>query len=535
MSVTLQHVPLSGAPICDAVIHDYAKVDRFYIAGQAEDRASYKAAIDFIRVAQPDSHWEALGELSELAGPGAAERLETVIRGRGVFVATGQQAGLFGGPLLTVYKALTAARLADQLEADLGVPVMPLFTVASEDHDWREINHAHVIDLENRLVRISVGDVEEEVASTPHPAVWRIPIESGIETVLEQLSESTPDTDLKADILEVVREWYRPGNSYVDAFAQLMRYLMRQHRFLVVPGSHPSVKRRSRDLLRAEWDARRESERRLRRRSEELEEAGFAPQVPVPAGATNLFLEGKLGRDRVLYEEGGARLRRSAERLTEDELRRILEEETERVSPGALLRPVAEACVFPVVAHVVGPSEIAYLAESQVLYSLHEVPAPVVVPRVSLRIVEPKIGRILDKYGISADELAGDAAQAINRLLKELAPPELKATLERLRRAVTEALADVEAAALAFDAGAKSAVGSGKKSILASIEGLEAKLEARVKEKHGVQKRQLEKAALHLYPNGQPQERILNVLPYLIRYGTSLLEEMYAGTVTPLD
>ena len=371
--------------------------------------------------------------------------------------------------------------------------------------------------------------------STPHPPVYRIQVGEDSERSLEQLSSSAPDTEFREDILTPLREAYTPGRGYADAFAQILRNLLRSYPFLVVSNYHPFVKSESRQLLLAEWNARQESEAKLRDRGEELSSAGFNPQVSVPPGATNLFVEGRLGRDRLLYDGQGAVLRRSRERMTEAEVRGLIEEETERVSPGALLRPVAEATAFPIVAHVVGSSEIAYLAQSQVLYSMHEVPAPVIVPRASMQLIEPKIRKVLDKFGIEPSRLDGDATQAINLVLRERAPTRLMESLAALREALADSFVEVQSAAEAADPGATSALESGRKSILGSVAALETKLLTRLKEKDQIAQQQLAKAAIHLSPGGQPQERVLSAYQYLMRYGEGFLDIIEANVITPLD
>jgi uncharacterized protein YllA (UPF0747 family) len=194
---------------------------------------------------------------------------------------------------------------------------------------------------------------------------------------------------------------------------------------------------------------------------------------------------------------------------------------------------VAEAAAFPVVAYVGGPGEIAYLAESHALFDQQGVPAPVVVPRASMRLVESKVGRVLEKYEVEADDLAD--ARAIDQLVKQQAPTELKEALNRLKGVADERLAEIAEIAVRFDPGAKSAVGSGKGAVFGGIRDLEKRLEARVKEKNQVMQQQLEKAAVHLHPNGRPQERVLSPYPYLIRYGEELLSELYENALTPLD
>lgn len=535
MSLSIERIPLQGPALARTYVDDYPRVAPFYLAGDPGAIDSYRGVAERVRAGYPESRWEALARLLPELDGSPKERLQKLIAGRGLFVTTGQQAGLFVSPLFTLYKAFTAARLAAQLEGQLGLPVMPLFSVASEDHDWAEVNHTHLIDLENRLTRLSVATPHGMEQGGPTPPVEFIELGPDAEQALSVLTQSTPESEFRASVLEPLRKAYRPGRRVAEAFQDALGHLLRNHSFLLSRTAQPYVKSETREVLWAEWERRGESEARLLERAEQISRAGFDPQVGVAAGMTQLFLEAELGRDRIMHDAGGPYLRRSKERLDEAQLRTILEKTPELVSPGALLRPVTEARAFPVVAYVGGPGEIAYLAQSQMLFGLHEIPAPVVVPRAAFRIIEPKVARVLEKYDIRPDELAGDAARAIRRLLNERIPPELQESLDALRRAIEGALQKVEAAALEFDPGARSSVDSGKKAVSGSIRSLESRLQARVREKHEVMKGQLEKAAVNLFPGGKPQERVLNVFPYLVRYGEGLLDDIFAKVVTPLD
>ncbi|NIR43015.1 MAG: bacillithiol biosynthesis cysteine-adding enzyme BshC [Gemmatimonadetes bacterium] len=531
MSITVQRLPLAGSPIVNDYLQNFDRVSAFYETGPPSEIESYRRVLTRIQDSRDPSDWDALADAYDGDDPEIRAQLERVIEGRGVFVATGQQAGLFVSPLFTLYKALTAARLAQQLEEELDVPVMALFSVASEDHDWQEVDHTHLVNVENELVRIGVaGPTDPE---GPRPPVERIELGRDIEDALEHLVQATPDTDFKASVLESLRESYRPGRPFAQAFQEALGRLLAGRPVLISRTGHRFVKHRSRGLLWSEWERREEGEKRLRERVRGLEESGYSAQVPMAEGATNLFFDGSLGRDRVMYEGGEAVLRRSGERLSEDELQEVLQSSPERVSPGALLRPVTEAAAFPVVASVGGPGEIAYLAESHAIFDLHGVPAPVVVPRASLRLLESKVGRVLEKYEVEPADLTDGGA--IDRLVKEHAPEELKEALDRLKSEVDERLSEISEVAVRFDPGAKSAVGSGKKAVFGGIRDLEKRLEGRVKEKNQVMQQQLEKAAVHLFPNGRPQERELNPYQYLIRYGESLLDEIYENALTPLD
>ncbi len=534
MNLKIERIKLEGPELSQAYIENYPAVGSYYLAGPPSSIESYRQLAETIRSTTPATRWTQLPMAVGPTDPRVKARLEQLVEGRGLFVATGQQAGLFLGPLYTIYKALTAARLADQLERRLGIPVMPLFSIASEDHDWAEVDHTYIIDTENRLVRLQLKSPLRDGPQAPTPSVEHIRLGPDIEDALGVLVQATPNSEFKVDILDPLRAAYRPGRGLAEAFRAALGHLLRRYCFLLVPTAHPHVKRETRGIMWQEWERRQESEARLKRRANELVAAGFRPQVSIASGATNLFVEGELGRDRLLYDDGGVRSRRSGETASEAELRRWLDDTPERVSPGALLRPVTEAAAFPVIAYVGGPGEIAYLAQSQVLFDLHDIPAPVVVPRSAFRLVEAKVARVLSKYNLEAAWFSGDSRGAINRLLDEQAPSEVQNALAQLRRSVADRLKDLEAAALEFDPGSKSALGSGASAVFDGISMLETKLQARVREKNQVMQQQLEKAALNLYPEGRPQERVLNAYPFLVRYGEKLVDELYDATVTPL-
>ncbi|NIR44037.1 MAG: bacillithiol biosynthesis BshC, partial [Gemmatimonadetes bacterium] len=273
----------------------------FYRAGPPTELDSYRRVAERIREGRTDSRWESLSELAADLEGGLPDRLARAIEGRGVFVATGQQAGLFVSPLFTLYKALTAVRLAQQLEDRLRLPVVPLFSVASEDHDWAEVDHTRIIDLENRLRRLSV-DSRFADTSGPTPPVERIELGPDVEGALDELAQATPDTEFKSSVLTPLREAYRPGRSAAHAFQTALRHLLRRQEVMMVRTANPWVKRETRETLWRDWERREQSEARLLERSEALGAAGFEPQVPISAGTTNLFLEGALGRDRILHD-----------------------------------------------------------------------------------------------------------------------------------------------------------------------------------------------------------------------------------------
>lgn len=534
MTLRIDPIPLAGDPLAEAYLAGIPEARSLYGSGGPEDPESYRDVLSRLRAQHEDTMWSSLAHaladgLLDAGGAGR-ERLNALIEERGAFVLTGQQAGLFTGPLYTLYKALTAARLAADLEGELGVPVLPLFWIASDDHDWTEVNHLYLVDLENRLRRLEARRDYEDVGG-PGPPVFRTRLRDDIGATLQDLAEVTPDTEFKEEVLGPLREAYRPGRPYAEAFRGALEALLQGYPFLIVDAANEYVQRRTRDLLWREWELRAESAAAMIERVGEIEAAGYAPRVSIQEAATNLFVEGRSGRDRLLLADGKGKLRSSGEELTSEELRRILDTTPDRVSPGVLLGPVARSMAFPTLAQALGPGEIAYGAQSQPLFDLHGVPAPVPVARAAFRLVEARVEKVLRKYDLDPRDLESDVTATIHELVRRETPEEIGQALRALRARTGEALDRLEAAVIDYDPGAKSALGSGRHAIFESIAGLEGKLENRIREKHQVLEQQIRKAAVHLYPDGRPQERVLNIYPYLIRYGPDLVSQVYAKTV----
>jgi bacillithiol biosynthesis cysteine-adding enzyme BshC len=522
----VQVLPLQGTPLVRDYQEAFERAARFYPAGGPSRLETFRQAAERARARTPDEVYRTLDQGLRPAGPASARALERVARERGLVVTTGQQAGLFTGPLYALYKALTAVRLAARLEEALGIPVLPVFWIASEDHDWDEVGHAHVVDLENRLQRIEVAAPID--LSAQSPPIFRLAFGEDVADAVAALDRATPDSEFKDDLLTPLAAAYAPAANVATAFEVALGDLLRETPLCLVQASSPWIKARSRPVLAREWERRREVAERLERWDADLRAAGYEPQVAIAPGATNLFLEGPAGRDRVLLDGDGARLRRSDLRLSEGDLAHRLEQAPDRVSPNVLLRPVVESALLPVVATVGGPSEISYFAQTPPLFEVHEVPPPPIVPRASFRLVEARIERALEKTGVAVEALSAGAEAVARDLARGHRPPEIEAALARLRDAIA---ADLDR----IDPSLEGAVGRARTAAEKALHELEGKITSSVKRRDETLLEQLRKAAAHLAPLAQPQERVLNAYPYLIRYGRALIDQIAARIRLPLD
>jgi bacillithiol biosynthesis cysteine-adding enzyme BshC len=456
--------------------------------------------------------------------PGAeAARLERFVEEGGYMVTTGQQPGLFGGPLYNVSKALTAARLAEAVEERTGRPVIPVFWVSSEDHDWDEACHADVIGVDNELHRVEIAAPDAGVT----PPIHRIRLQNGAAEAVNEFLGYLPQTDFSAEYFTLLREAFGPGRTIAEGFHATLQQLLGRFGVFFTDGVLPVVKKASLPVLLGELDRAEELEGVLRATASAIEDAGYALQVPILVGGVNLFLEGPAGRERLYREDGGYRLRNSGERLTSDDVRARVGEDPSVLSPNVLLRPVVESTLFPTLAYVGGPGEMAYFAQLRDYFEAHGVAMPVIHPRWAATPIETKIRKVLDKFGLQPDELQRPFHEVAGDVAREEVPAEVRAALGKLRGALGSGLADLKRSVGAVDKTLSGPVQQVGSQAYAALDDLEKKIVQAVKREGEIGLAQLEKAQVHLYPMGKPAERVQSPFYYLSRYGGAVLDALY--------
>lgn len=513
MDLRLLSRHLGGSRLVRDHLDGSATASAFY-RGAPGDARSYRARA---RELSQDAHPARLSAAAEIvrpAGPRGENALRRVVEQHGFFVTTGQQPGLFGGPLYSLYKALTAVRLAEELQPAVGGPVMPLFWIASDDHDWAEANHSHVIDPGNRLHRITAGPAADPV---PRALAQVLLGDRGARAIAE-LAACFPPNDYRDGYLELLREAYHPESTLASAYADLMAALLRDTPIGLVDGAGARLKELARPILRAEAEDPLASEEALTATAEHLTAAGYRLQVPVPPGATNLFFDTRQGRDRLLRTSSGFRLRRSGREFSSRRIVRVIDESVDLVSPNVLLRPVVEGFVFPTLAYVAGPGEVAYFGQLAALFRRHGVEMPVVAPRASLLVVEKKVARVLERLDVTVDDVRdGDLLQA--RFARDRMPDDLKDGLTRWRKGLETRAREVSRASATVDPVLLGAVTKARNSGLAALGALEKKVVRAIKRRSETVASQIAKAGVNLWPGGKPQDRVLSPLQYTMRYG----------------
>ena len=456
---------------------------------------------------------------------GDGARVDRFVEEGGYMVTTGQQPGLFGGPMYSLHKALTAVRLAEALEESLGRPVLPIFWVASEDHDWAEANHVDVIGVDNELHRIELPAPDPDVS----PPIHRVPLGSGIGTLVEEFVQYLPETDFSREYVDLLRGAFVPDRTIADGFHTTLQHLLGRFGLFFTDAAHPAVKQGSASLLRNELTRAGELEQVLQETSAALEGAGYGTQVAILEGGVNLFLEGPAGRERIYRDGDGFRLRTSGTSLTGEEILARQSEDPSVLSPNVLLRPVVESEIFPTLAYVGGPGEMAYFAQLKGYFEAHGITMPVVYPRWTATPIEGKIRKVLDKFGLDVSALDRPFHEMSGEIARDEMPEEVRASLGRLRGEIAKGVAAVQEATKALDPTLKGPAQHVRSQAFAALDELERKVVQAVKREAETTLSQLEKAQLHLYPNGNPTERVQSPFYFLARYGGAVLDGLYAN------
>jgi bacillithiol biosynthesis cysteine-adding enzyme BshC len=451
----------------------------------------------------------------------AGENLERLFGEGGLCVTTGQQPGLLTGPLFTIYKALTTVVVARELEHHLGRPVVPLFWVAGDDHDFLEANHLYQLTPSSEVERV---ELRHRAPDAPLRPLYQEQLGPEIRGVIDKVLGAAADSEFRPDVAQWVERHYRAEQDLAGAFAGAVAELLGRYGLVVLRSTHPAAKRAMAPHLLAALDAADELDRGLAERAAELQHAGRPTPVPVGEGATLVMLQDVQGRDRLMLRDAAYATRRSGQAWTRDRLRAVAQEEPERLSPNVLLRPAVEAALLPTLAYVAGPGELEYLPQTDPIYRVLGIAQQAAVPRWSGRVVEARVAKVLDKYGIAAADLTLPEGRLEASLVAGDMPQAARDALVALRRGLQEQYGALEEAAVEVDQTMRKAVQSARNTALAGLSQLEKRLVSHLKKRNDIVLQQLAKARNNLFPDGQPQERMFNVIPYLARYGTRFLD-----------
>jgi len=440
-----------------------------------------------------------------------SKSLERLAQPGTVAVVTGQQVGLFSGPAYTVYKALHAAKLAQWLSAN-GIPAVPVFWLATEDHDFAEVNHVWVFDSGHHPHKL---EMRRTASSQPVGDVTLVaPPVRELRTALQGLP-------FGEEVADAVEDAYRAGSTMGKSFGELVRHLLERHDILQVDPLLPAFRQLAAPALRRAVEAAPELNALVLERNRELAAAGYHAQVHVEEQTSFVFL---LENDRrlTLRRHGGEYIL-NGRRFTAPELMG----RAASLSPNALLRPVVQDSMIPTVAYIGGPAEVAYLAQSEPIYRTLLGRMPVAVPRSGFTILDERSAKRMERYGLGLPDFFRGAEALHEQIAARLVPPALAGRMRDTVTAVDGAVEQLRRELLAFDPTlAKALDRSGKKvrHQLSRIEG-KAGREALRRDERAAH----DAASLYglICPERHLQERLYSFLPLAAKHGLDLIDRVY--------
>jgi bacillithiol biosynthesis cysteine-adding enzyme BshC len=400
-SLPYDHVPHSSALLLD-YLYRFDRVSGFY-KGAPYDLSSYKAVASqlpgFER--KREEVCAILLRQNKAFGCGAAtfENLQRLSQAGSFAVVTGQQVGLFSGPAFTLFKVLTTVRLANYL-AEQGMPVVPVFWLATEDHDLAEVAEVGTLDEEYNL--ISLADHGD--SPSPRASVGNVRLTHESTQALARLEACLPLGSPRDALLQDLRETYTPGATWVEAFGRFMARLLSRWGVILLNPLDPAVHQLSAEVYLQALERAPELRAKLLERSELLVRSGYHAQVKVAEDSTLLFVT-REGNRLPIHQHDGDYFVEGAPKTRLEELRRELAADPRAFSPNALFRPLVQDTLLPTIAYIAGPSELAYLAQAQVLYEAFGRPRPVFFPRAAFTLVDHRIEKLLDKYRLSVEDV----------------------------------------------------------------------------------------------------------------------------------
>ena len=507
-------------PLAGEYAFNFKQVEALY-AGDPTDPEAWRET-----VARVQRHQRRGAEISavlqaqqaERGAPAGARQAAAKLSDRtAVAIVTGQQAGVFGGPLFTLLKAITALQLARRVEQDLQVPATAVFWVDAEDHDWAEVRSCTVLDAEFQPRTVSLPDLE----GAGELPIAQLTLEPPVEQTIDDLAAILQPTEFTADIIASVRHAWRPGVGMARAFATWLEQLLGEFGLVVFESADARAKPFVSDVFARELAAPGRTASLAAEAGKLLAERGHTPQVVPQSDSVSLF---SLDGGRRPIRRQGDQLIVGDQTYEPDALSEDARNRPHDFSPNVLLRPIVQDTLFPTICYVAGPSELAYLGQLRSVYEQFGVPMPLMYPRATATLLDSAASRFLNKYAVRFEDLRTPDESTLNRLLAAQLPANVEESLSDAGVAIQEAMTRVVNALPALDPTLQGAAKTTLGRMEHDLRSLHNKVIHAAKKRHDVLRRQFTRAQAQAFPHGHPQERTLGCVYFLNKYGPGIAE-----------
>jgi len=509
--------------------YDFRSVAAFF-SGDPADRSAWADAI-----ARTQAHTRGRDEIAAVIAsqqarrdaPARAREAGTLLADRKtVAIVTGQQAGLFGGPLFTLFKALTAIKLAEQVSRDHKVPAVAIFWIDAEDHDWEEVRSCTVFDAAHAPRSVSLA---ARPGAEPSP-VATIALDQTILETLDEIERLLPPTEFREPLMAGLRRAYAPGIGMADAFGRWMEEVLGNRGLVVYDSSDAASKPLVSQVFARELSMPGQTVKLAALAGSDLTARGYHAQVHAQDDSVALFhLNG--GRRAIRQQDG-----RFVVGDQQYAAPAFVEQATTQpagFSPNVLLRPIVQDTLFPTICYVAGPNELAYLGQLRGVYDHFSVPMPLFYPRGTATILDSAALRFLTKYGLPLEALQAQDEAALNDLLKTQIPPVVEESFTEAEKTIDAQMARLVQAMPALDPTLEGAARSTLERMQRDLQTLHGKMIQAAKRRDETLRRQFIHARALAFPGGHAQERTVGFLSFLNQYGPALVDRL--DEELPLD
>ena len=501
---------------------DYNRVAEFF-AGNPAEPATWRSAI--ARAQQHPRKRDAIAAILEAqqrrrGAPQAALDAAARLRDpRAVAIVTGQQAALFGGPMFTLLKAITTIRLAERVRDEFDVPAVPIFWIEGEDHDWAEVKKCGVLDAEQCVRQVALGDP----AGAYHTAVARVRLDDSAHAAITELEAVLPKTEFSAALLDSIRQVYQPGAGMADAFGRWLETTLGAYGLVLYDASDPAAKPLAADLFARELETAGTTARIAMAAGETLQARGYHAQAVAADEAVALFYLNS-GREAIKKTTGGFAVGDHIEPA--DRLIQQAREHPELFSPNVLLRPLVQDTVFPTACYVAGPNELGYLGQLKGVYEAFGLPMPLIQQRATATLVDANTMKFLSRHEFPFEALRAQDEAALNELLESQLPASVEASLQDAARTVENQITRLAQEVAQVDPTLEGAARSTLTRMQDDLKKLHGKVIQAAKRKDDTLRRQYQHAKTLAFPGGHPQEREIGFVSFLNKYGPSLVDRL---------
>lgn len=445
-------------------------------------------------------------------------------------VITGQQPGLLTGPLYTIYKTLTVLKLAQKVQEDMGISVVPIFWMASDDHDYDEVASTFLQDRRGEIKRVSLPGRPATLDSLAY-----LPLPGEARQVVGEMEEILGGSwDSREVSMRLLADLGRSG-SLTDWFARIMARLFRESGLIIFDPCLPEAKAEVAPFLQQALLHSSSVTLELEAAEEALRKRGFSPGIEPDRSQSHLFLRHRGHRlglhwdeEERLVDRGG----RLPEPLTVKDVARRMREAPADFSPNAVLRPVVQDHLFPVLAHVAGPGEISYLCQTREVFALFDHQMPIIYPRLSATLVDPQARDLMKEKELSIGDLPDGISDLLIQEMRQLDQLDLEKTFDGLRKHLEEEYRQSLGPLFALDPDLRHLGERNLGRLKDQVSYMERKALQYRRRRHRQMVRSFSALKEGLFPRRRSQETVLNVFSFVGRYGWRVLEELGA---LPLD